>query len=176
MRNHNILAAFSNERVLGVVEKMLASENIRLAYSCKSASELKKSINYCQSGIIICGYKLKDGVIVQFIDDIPENFSVILIGNKSQAEMCESDRVFKLIVPLKKDDLICSVYMLLSMREGGYTGKASFRTSKEEKIIRRAKEILIDRYNLTEEQAHKYLQKKSMDTGRKIIDVAKLIL
>ena len=46
MRNHNILAAFSNERVLGVVEKALASENIRLAYSCKSVSELKKSINY----------------------------------------------------------------------------------------------------------------------------------
>ncbi len=176
MRNHNILAAFSNERVLGVVEKALASENIRLAYSCKSVSELKKSINYCQGGIIICGYKLKDGAIVQFIDDIPEDFSVILIGNKSQADMCESERVFKLIVPLKKDDLICSVYMLLSMGEGGYTRKTSFRTSEEEKIIRKAKEILIDRYNLTEEQAHKYLQKKSMDTGRKIIDVAKLIL
>ena len=155
MRNHNILAAFSNERVLGVVEKALASENIRLAYSCKSVSELKKSINYCQGGIIICGYKLKDGAIVQF---------------------SESERVFKLIVPLKKDDLICSVYMLLSMGEGGYTRKTSFRTSEEEKIIRKAKEILIDRYNLTEEQAHKYLQKKSMDTGRKIIDVAKLIL
>jgi len=176
MKNYNILTAFLNEKVSRIVENMLAVENIYLSYSCKSASELKKNINYCQSGVIICGYKLKDSTIVQFIDDIPEGFGVILIGNKSQAELCQSDRVFKLIVPLKKEDLICSVYMLLNMREDYNAHNVSFRTSREEKVIRAAKEILIDRYNLTEEQAHRYLQKKSMDTGRKIIDVARIIL
>ncbi len=176
MRNYNILAAFSNEKVLRIVEKMLAGENMRLSYSCGSASELKKNINYYQSGIIICGYNLKDSSIVQFIDDIPEEFSVVLIGNKAQAEMCGNERVFKLIVPLKKDDLICSVYMLFNMQEGRACSRGvSLRTSEEDAVIQRAKEILIDRYNLTEKEAHRYLQKKSMATGRKIADVAKII-
>lgn len=29
---------------------------------------------------------------------------------------------------------------------------------------------------MTESQAHRYMQKKSMDTGRKLVDVARIIL
>lgn len=174
MGNYNIFTAFSNDKVLRIVAKMLASENIHLSHSLKSASEIKKYVNYYHGGVIICGYKLKDAAIVEFIDDIPETFGVILIGNKAQADLCSSEKVFKLIAPLKKDDLICSVYMLLNIY-GIESSKVS-RTQEEEKIITAAKEILIDRYNMAEKSAHKYLQKKSMDTGKKITEIAKIIV
>ncbi len=46
----------------------------------------------------------------------------------------------------------------------------------EEKIIKRAKSFLIDVYSMTESQAYRYMQKKSMDTGRKLVDIARIIL
>ena len=176
MITQNILVAFANEKVSYTVTRMLMSGNMRPSYICTSASELKKKIHYYQSGIIISGYKLKDSSIVQFVDDIPDGFSVILIGNKAQIEMCESERIFKLAVPLQKEDLICSVSMLYNMQAKPRVNNIKFRSEEEERILRLAKETLIDRYNMTEENAHRYMQKKSMDTGTKLIDIAKIIL
>ena len=42
--------------------------------------------------------------------------------------------------------------------------------------VKLAKELLINRHNMTEEQAHRYIQKKSMDTGKRNVEVAKIIL
>ena len=45
-------------------------------------------------------------------------------------------------------------------------------TMEERKIIERAKGILMERENLTEREAFRIIQKNSMDTGSKMIDVA----
>jgi response regulator NasT len=34
----------------------------------------------------------------------------------------------------------------------------------------------MDRYDMTEEQAHRFLQKKSMDNGAKLTDTARMVL
>ena len=46
------------------------------------------------------------------------------------------------------------------------------RRCTNEKIIERAKGILMERENLTEREAFRIIQKNSMDTGSKMIDVA----
>jgi response regulator NasT len=50
------------------------------------------------------------------------------------------------------------------------------RNREDEHIVADAKRLLINRYSMTEEQAHRYIQKKSMDTGRKLVDIAKIVL
>ena len=39
-----------------------------------------------------------------------------------------------------------------------------------------AKAVLMDRHGMTEEQAHRFLQKQSMDHGAKLTDTARLVL
>lgn len=34
----------------------------------------------------------------------------------------------------------------------------------------------MDRHSMTEEQAHRFLQKKSMDNGAKLVEIARMIL
>ena len=176
MADYNILVAFESEKVSGTVAKILTSEAMKPVYICSSASELKKRVHYYQRGIIVCGYKLKDSSVIQFAEDIPKDFGIIIIANKTQIELCGNDRVFKLAVPLKKQDLICSVSMLANMYERPAFKSVAIRSEEEKKLIYKAKELLIDRYGMTEQQAHKYMQKKSMDTGNKILEVAKIIL
>jgi len=50
------------------------------------------------------------------------------------------------------------------------------RQLKERKVIDRAKGKLMDALHLTEKEAHYRMQKKSMDTGRRIADIAQEIL
>ena len=43
-------------------------------------------------------------------------------------------------------------------------------------MITQAKYLLMERNGLTEEQAHRFLQKKSMDSGVGLVQTAKLVL
>ena len=43
-------------------------------------------------------------------------------------------------------------------------------------IIKRAKQLLMERNYFTEAQAHRFLQKKSMDTGKRLIEIAAIVL
>ncbi|MBQ7051572.1 MAG: ANTAR domain-containing protein [Clostridia bacterium] len=47
---------------------------------------------------------------------------------------------------------------------------------EERKIIERAKGRLMDQLKLSESDAHYRIQKRSMDMGRRIVDIAREIL
>lgn len=174
MKNSNVFVAFSNKNVAVSVAKIVVANGMNVVCVTTSLAELKKKLYFYGSGIIVCGYRFNDDYIVDFVEDVPENINIILIGNRFQLEQCTNDRIFKLAVPLQRLDLVCSLNMLASMDDCARIGTA--RDPEQEKIILRAKRILIERYSMTEEQAHRYMQKKSMDTGRKLVDIAKIIL
>lgn len=44
------------------------------------------------------------------------------------------------------------------------------------RLIRRAKELLMEVNRMSEAEAHRFLQKRSMDTGAKLADTARLVL
>ena len=174
MRNINVFVAFSQRKTALSIAKTVQANGMHVVCAVTGLSELKKHIHAYSSGIIICGYRFKDDYIVDFIEDVPETMNIVLIGNRAQLEACTNERVFKLAVPLQKVDLVCSLNMLASMEE--YSATAKQRDPKEERLINRAKGLLIERYSMTEEQAHRYIQKKSMDTGKRLVDIAKIIL
>ncbi|MBR1444087.1 MAG: ANTAR domain-containing protein [Firmicutes bacterium] len=170
------MVAFKNDKVSENVSRMLKSGGINTTVTCSTAAEIRKQCLYLGEGIIICGYSFSDSSIMTLIDDIPESFSVIVIGKFEQICMCDDERIFKLAVPLKREDLVYSVSMIMNFDESGEYHKPKTKNSENHEIVEEAKRVLIDKYDLTEEQAHRYIQKKSMDTGRKIVDIARAIL
>lgn len=170
----NIFLAFSNKKLIVNIAKMLISDGYKITSVAKNVSEINNFYHYYRGGIIIMGCTFDSVHINNLINDIPESFTVILIGNKEQLDICYDDRIFKLAVPLHKVDLICAVEMFTTI-ESPYKPSAN-KNSEDEKIIERAKHTLIDTYSMTEEQAHRYIQKKSMDTGKKLVEIARIIL
>ncbi len=170
----NIFLAFSGKKLAASIAKMLIYEGYKITSAAKNISDINSFFHYYRDGIIIMGCTF-DGVhINNIIHDIPDGFTVILIGSKEQLVTCDGDNVFKLAVPLHKIDLICAVEMFSTIDSAYNPG--SSKSSEDEKLILRAKHTLIDTYSMTEEQAHRYMQKKSMDTGRKLVDIARIIL
>jgi response regulator NasT len=43
-------------------------------------------------------------------------------------------------------------------------------------VIQRAKLLLMERNNMSEEEAHRYIQKTSMDSGTNLVEMAEMIL
>lgn len=50
------------------------------------------------------------------------------------------------------------------------------RDPKQQETIRKAKELLMTRNNMSEEEAHRYLQKSSMDSGANMVETAEMVL
>lgn len=172
--NNNIFIAFDNKKTAVAIAKILIENGNNVVSISKSYVELINSLHYYPAGIIITACSFDNVRNEKIIDEIPDDFNILVLGTKTQLDDFPDYRVFKLSTPLQKNDLICSVDMFMTM-DTKYKPTVH-KNINEEKIIKRAKSFLIDVYSMTESQAYRYMQKKSMDTGRKLVDIARIIL
>ena len=114
---------------------------------------------------------------------LPENFGMLVLLSGKQADLVDGDEIFSLVLPVTKVDVIKTIKMILSfLYKDSDKNKTSDEGSKPEKsnddkiIIERAKLYLMNKYKITEDAAHRFLQKNSMNRGMKMIDTAKTIL
>jgi len=47
---------------------------------------------------------------------------------------------------------------------------------EEKELIRQAKELLMERNHMSETEAHRYIQKCSMDSGTNMVETAQMIV
>ena len=78
--------------------------------------------------------------------------------------------------PATRRELVVSVQMLLRMGERLGRLRPPRRSAGEEHLIRRAKAALMETNLMSEAEAHRFLQKYSMDAGMRLADTARLIL
>lgn len=90
--------------------------------------------------------------------------------------MCENEEVFLLPTPVNGGVLCGSVGMLLQIEERRLRKAVPRRTPEEEAVIRRAKQLLVEKSRITEGQAHRMIQRQSMDTGMKMADAARMVI
>lgn len=104
---------------------------------------------------------------------------MIVPGDYAPAELEGAD-VLTLHNPISQDALIQAVramcYCGAKMQTLQKKAQKLERQLAERKIIERAKGRLMDTLHLSEKDAHYHMQKKSMDTGKRIVDVAQEIL
>ena len=84
-----------------------------------------------------------------------------------------------LSTPLKVHDLIDTVDMMIQVVERKKKKqklKPKERRPEEMALIKEAKEVLMSRNHMSEEEAHRYIQKCSMDSGTNIVETARMVL
>ena len=104
---------------------------------------------------------------------------MIVPGDYDPQEL-DGANVLTLHNPISQDALIQAVrtmcYCAERMQALEQKAQKLERQLAERKVIERAKGRLMDALHLSESEAHYRMQKKSMDTGRRIVDVAQEIL
>ena len=87
--------------------------------------------------------------------------------------------ILGLSTPIKVYDLLNTVNMMLQSmdrRRKKRRKELKNRDPKQQETIRKAKELLMTRNNMSEEEAHRYLQKSSMDSGTNMVETAEMVL
>ena len=171
-----VIVAFESAKTCARIKDILESSGVATCIVCHSAAEVKRVVGKQRISTVICGFKFLDESAEGLFEDLPIFCSMLLIALQSQLDLCENDEICKLSSPISRSDLVSSVRMLLQMGHRLEKYVRPRRTEEEISLIRQAKEVLMDRHGMTEEQAHRFLQKQSMDSGAKLTDTAQLVL
>ena len=131
--------------------------------------------------LLLTVWKLEDMTGMELAERAGEDVGVLMICPRDE-EMGEAKHgnVLLLRNPLSPDALVQAVRAMFFCGERMSRMRAKVhkleRTLEDRKVIERAKGRLMDALRLGEAEAHYRMQKKSMDSGRRIADVAREIL
>ena len=159
------------------IRTILNRHGFSVAAVCSTASTALASMSELDGGILICGYKLTDRYYRDVLEDIPSYFEMLLLASgRVIAEAPTS--VLTVEMPMKVSDLVNTVDMMFQIerRLKKEKKKPKTRSWKEQNYISNAKFLLMERNHLSEEDAYRYIQKCSMDSGTNMVETAQMVL
>lgn len=171
------VVAFESDRDLTAIGDLLEKNGISVRVRCHSGLEAIRAIKQMGGGIIIAGYKLSDMTTENMAFQIKnDDAAVLMVAKGTSLDMVENEDIYRIPAPFRPAELVGAVTMLVQMDQHRFKPSAARRSDDEKQMIQQAKQLLMDHEHFTEEQAHRYLQRRSMETSLKMAEVAKLIL
>lgn len=161
------------------IKNMLMRNGYEVDAVCTMGAQAISYANGLDGGIVICGYRMKDMHYSEIHDCLPKGFELLLIASAQKLEDCTDNNIVCLSMPIKGKDLLDTIQMMTynyQKRKKAQNMRPKGRSEKEKKLIARAKMVLMDRNNMTEDEAHRYIQKCSMDSGTNMVEMSEMIL
>ncbi len=178
----NVIIGFTDRKKGEAVKDIVADNGFYNVFICTNGDEVIRAANESAGGIVICGYKVAHMLHTEIYEMLPDSFGMLVLLSRKQADLVDNEEIFSLVLPVTKVDVIKTVNMILNyvneihFGHSEKEGQKGFRTHEEDIIVERAKLYLMNKYKVTEEAAHRFLQKSSMNHGMKMVDTAKNIL
>lgn len=176
----SILIANSNADYAKKIAAVLHSGGLNVSGVCTAGSQVIDFTNrHYHGGVVVCSSRLMDMAALDLPKVVGSNYDFLFIVKSQQPDIADSLSCVSLMQPLNRMSLISSVNMLLSIADySSLTIKKKIASGilDEKQIIEQAKNLLIERNNFTEPQAYRFIQKRSMDTSKKMIEIAMIIL
>ena len=110
---------------------------------------------------------------------MPAGFEMLLVASGRVLSAVEGSGVLAVAMPLSAYDLVGTLSMMQrerSRRRKKEKQKPKPRSKEERAVIENAKALLMERNHMTESEAHRYIQKCSMDSGTNLVETAQMIL
>ena len=130
-------------------------------------------------GIVVCADRMQDMHYTQMREYLPAEFEILLITSADRWADGLPEGVVGLPMPIKIYDLVNTIEMIQQTQERRRRKKRESgkqRSAKDRQIIEKAKALLMERNHMTEDEAHKYVQKTSMESGTDMAETARMIL
>ena len=156
------------------IRSVLERHGFTVASVCSTLSNASE----LGSGVLICGHRLPDMNYLDLSECLPRDFEILLLA--SARVICEvPSSILSVEMPIKAGDLVNTVSMILMQQERKRRKekkKPKLRSEKEQNYISNAKMMLMQRNHLNEEDAYRYIQKSSMDSGTNMVETAQMLL
>lgn len=169
-----IVTAFAHEEARRRILRLLESGGYAVAGCYCSGAEVLRAAGKLESAAVVCGFRLRDMTAPELAADLGGGTGVLVIASAANLDLCRGENLYKLPVPASRADLYASVELLL--RRGRSGRRPPARQEADQRLIRRAKELLMDVNRMSEAEAHRFLQKRSMDAGLRLEQTARLVI
>lgn len=174
----NIIVVFPKLEDARNIRNILVKNGIDVYAVCTSGAQALEHLNMLNDGIVVCSYRFSDMYYTQLQECMPDGYDMLLIASKGHW-MDSDDVIVKLSMPIRPFDLINTVHMMFEAQRRKRKKRQlmpTIRSDEENQIIKEAKTILMERNHMTEKDAHKYLQKCSMDSGNSLVEAAHMVI
>ena len=112
------------------------------------------------------------------LDNVEGRFEMLLVASKQK--LLEDNRGVAMVeMPIKVRDFLNSVELMQNNIYAKLRRKKRVvhqRTEEEQSVIDEAKSVLMEKNNMSENEAHRYIQKSAMDSGRTMVETAVSVL
>ena len=159
------------------IRTILVRHGFSVASVCNTAEKALAGASELGYGVLICGYRLPDMYYRELLEYLPSGFDMLLLASPKVIQ--EATSVLTIEMPLKAGDLVNTVNMMLTQierRRKKDREKPKVRSWREQNYISNAKMLLMQRNHLSEEEAYRYIQKCSMDSGTNMVETAQMLL
>lgn len=175
----NIIVVFPKAEEAKNIRNILNRNGFHVIAVCTTGAQALNYIEELSDGIVVCGYRFTDMRYAELLEYLPDGFQMLLVASEQHWTERTADNLVCLGLPLKLHDLIDTLTMigeaqLRARRKRRERPRA--RNEEEKEVIARAKVILMERNNMTETEAHRYIQKCSMDSSTNMAETAHMIL
>lgn len=175
----SVIVVFPKRETSANIRNILVRDGIDVSGICTTGAQALQFADNFDDGIIICGYKMQDMLYSELREWLPESFEILLVASPDKWSQGLVKGVVGLPMPVKVYDLLNTVEMMtqtMQRRRRKRREAAKNRNLEQKALIEQAKAVLMERNKMTEEEAHRYLQKSSMDSGTNMLETAQMIL
>ena len=169
-----VIVAFERQSNCDRLREALESGGEFTCLTCRSAAQVKRTVGKLRLDLVVCGFKLADESCESLYYDLPQRCAMLMVAPQDRLDLCAAPGIFRLPAPVNRTELLASVRLLAQLAQAR---EAPIRRSElEREAVERAKELLMARDGMTEEQAHRFLQRRSMDRGVRMAATARQVL
>ena len=147
----NVIVAFPKPEDAKSIRNILVKNGFPVVAVCTSGAQTLQYADDLHNGVVVCGYRLTDMIYSQLREDLSEQFDKLLASVDAAVEESE-------------------------LRKKKARQQPKQRNVFDKQQIMLAKDLLMKQKGMTEEEAHRYLQKSSMANGVNMIETAQMVL
>ena len=159
------------------LKNLLVRNGYNVAAVCTTGAQAVHCADGLVNGIMLSAYKLPDMMYSELKEYLPLGFDMILLASRNHISECGD--VVTVPMPFTIRDLLNTMDMTAEAvlrRKRKMRSQPMQRNEGDRKVIDEAKAMLMTKNHMTEEEAHRYIQKCSMDSGNNLVETAQMLL
>lgn len=165
----SIIVAYPTRETAFKLKQVLEAEGLYVSHICGTGASVLGFAGDMRSGVVVCAGILRDMSAATIAERLPANFDVVALTRGGKTDYLGN--LVSLPLPLDREDFLNTVSVLASS-EASFTN----RSLEDADYISAAKTILMRVNEMSEMQAHKFLQSESMRQCKKMAELARDII
>ena len=166
----NVIVLFPKQEVARSIRNLLVRSGFEVTAVCATGAQVVQRMEGVEEGLVVCGYKCSDMIYSEV--------KMLLIASRQYLDDCVYPNVIGLSMPLKGYELVektREIVTEISEKQRRRKQRPKQRTREEVRLLEEVKELLMQNNQITESEAHAYIQQRSMNSGVGLIEMAKMI-